>query len=508
MEKTVVLIYGSPTQGYGKERRRDIHTIKRIYAPLSIMYLAATLQEAAIPVILFDQRLTPVDEILARIREEASILFVGFSTMTGSQITNSLAVAQSLRDALGKGIPFVWGGIHPTLYPAKTILDPLVDIICYGEGDYTVVDLAKTLNSGSNLATVSGIVYKVNGEVHTNPARPKIKELGKLPMPAWNQFKEFLNPAQYPLLATISTSRGCPYNCTYCYKWGVDVIGEGASWRPFSAERVIQEVDYLHDNFGFDLFETADENFILKPERAISIIRAFKERKLRVAAIRSNVHTYSDAIIGELEGFCDYVGYSPETASPHIQKILNKEASYDDMRTLNSKLRDIGIVTVHNFIFGFPFETDDDIAAIVKLCTSFKKINPAARMSLYQYMPYPGAPLTDMMVEKYGLVLPETFAEWGQSDMYGELSLRFRPWIDEAKVDFLNKFQLLFNTVFNTYQPFDAATEALYNSHPKLKQIMGDLGSIPRATVSPIKPTLNKRLTDDLLDRFKDRLFI
>ncbi len=67
MKKTVVLFYPRPTRGYDTERRRDGHSVRRMYAPLSVMYLASALEEAGFPVIMIDERLMTVEEIDAKI---------------------------------------------------------------------------------------------------------------------------------------------------------------------------------------------------------------------------------------------------------------------------------------------------------------------------------------------------------------------------------------------------------------------------------------------------------
>lgn len=506
--KSVVLIYPRPTQGYLKERRRDIYTVKRIYAPLSIMYLAATLEEAGFSVFLFDHRLISLKDILEKVSSMGDILFFGISTMTGSQIKDGLEIAGKLKEQYGKDIPLVWGGVHPTIFPDKTISHPLVDIVVCGEGDYTIVELAKALISGKSLNTVKGIYFKKGNNITRTLPNKKIESLDVLPIPSWEHFRAHLNFAQYPILASITTSRGCPYNCAYCYKWKVDGATRGSVWRAFSVNRVMKEIDYLYNKYKFDIFEILDENFILDTSRAIELIKGFKSRGLRSSGICSNFLSYNDKIINELPGFCDYVAYSPETGSPKIQKFINKIADYEKMKSLNAKLYDMNISTIHTFIFGFPFETDDDIKATVNLCKDFKKINPASRMALYQYMPYPGAPLTEMMTSKYGLILPENFEEWSKCDMYGELDLKFRPWINQKKLKFLNDFQLLFNTIFNTYDSFGKDIYDIYNSDQKIRELIGDISLIPRVVGSPIKDVLNERITPELIENYKEKFFV
>ena len=288
----------------------------------------------------------------------------------------------------------------------------------------------------------------------------------------------YLNYAQYPILATISTSRGCPYNCAYCYKWWG--VRSGQTWKPFSVDRIMREVDYLNGSFGYDIFEIADENFILDPIHALELIRNFKDRKFKISDSRSNFLTFKDNVVNEFRDFCDYVAYSPETGSSRIQVFLNKRADYKKMKRLNAKLYDMCIGTVHSFIFGFPFENEADIKATVDLCREFKLINPASRMSIYQYMPYPKTPLADMMVSKYGLEYPDNFEEWSKTDMYGGLDLKFRPWVNPDQLRFMNNFQILFNLIFNTYDVLGKEAYDIYNSDSKIQELMGDISIIPK----------------------------
>lgn len=505
MEKTVVLFYPRPTRGYDTERRRDNHSVRRMYAPLSVMYLVSALEEAGFPVIMIDQRLMTPEEIATKIATVPEILFFGISSMTGSQIMNGLSFAQSVRTKYGTKIPIVWGGIHPSIYPLQTINHPLVDIIVRAEGEEAVVEIARALNNKTPLSAINGLCIKSDNGVNMTPPRCIINPLDSVPIPAWHHLKEFLNPAQYPILASINTSRGCPFHCAFCYKAGVEGRDE---WRAFSVERVMKEVDYLHQQYGFDIFAAVDNNFIMKTDHAIKIIRQFKERKFKMSVVLSNFATLKDKIVNELPGFCDFVGYAPESGSPKIKKYLNKRADSEKMKLLNAQLRNIGLSTIHTFIFGFPFETDEDTAATVALCKDFKKINPSARMSIYQYMPYPEAPLSDLMVKDFGLVFPENFEQWSDADMYGELSLKFRPWVNEADLLFLNNFQLLFNVVFSSYNQLTNEDMAIYESDPRIRRLFGDITLIPRTIKADEENPLNDRLDATTLERFRDRIFI
>jgi len=465
------------------------------------MYLASMLEEAGFPVILLDQRLMSAEEMDEKISSAPDILFFGISSMTGTQIMNGLSFAQSIRSKYGTGIPIVWGGVHPSIYPRQTIEHTLVDIIVCSEGDETVVELARALNDGTSLSAINGLCIKSKDGISMTPPRRIIDHLDSLPIPAWRHLEEYLNPAQYPVLASINTSRGCPFNCAFCYKGGIEGKDK---WRGFSVDHIMKEVDYLNQNYGFEIFSIVDNNLILE----VDLIRRFKERGFKMPVVLSNFATFKDAVVNELPGFCDFVGYAPETGSPKIQKYINKQADFGKMKQFNARVTDMGLATVHTFIFAFPFETDEDISATVALCKDFKKINQESRMSIYQYMPYPGAPLSDLMIRNYGLVFPENLDQWSDADMYGELSPKFRPWIRETDLQFLNNFQLLFNVVFNTYEPLSEEILTIYESDDRIRRLLGDIASIPRAIKAGEENPLNARLDATLYERFRDKIFI
>ena len=105
-------------------------------------------------------------------------------------------------------------------------------------------------------------------------------------------------------------------------------------------------------------------------------------------------------------------------------------------------------------------------------------------------------------------LLPEKLEEWSKTDMYGDLGLGFRPWIKPEDLKFYNDFQLLFNVLFNSYDAISKDIEAIYESDPRIRRLIGDLGSIPRATKPQYKNRLNERLDESLMARFRDRIFI
>jgi len=173
--------------------------------PLNIMSLVPLLETNGFAVRMIDTRAQDYKQA-----EYDDALFVGISAQTGVQIKNGLEVATFIRDHY-PSIPIVWGGIHPSLLPVETARHPLVDIVCKGEGEDTVVELARALLNGGNVGNVHGLTFKsTNDEIVNTPARPFIDmdSLGHLPF-------ETLDMKRYNQKVEMFTSRGCPNKCIF-----------------------------------------------------------------------------------------------------------------------------------------------------------------------------------------------------------------------------------------------------------------------------------------------------
>ena len=139
---------------------------------------------------------------------------VGFSAYTANYRW-CLNIAQRIRKL--SSIPIVLGGVHTTAVPERVLANRFIDFAIIGEGEYAMLDLVDHLTNGNNVEALLGtpnICFRYKDEVHINPPRPYIQDLDKLPFPDKMLFYD-----KVPMLEEqyyISTSRGCPYSCTYC----------------------------------------------------------------------------------------------------------------------------------------------------------------------------------------------------------------------------------------------------------------------------------------------------
>jgi len=155
--------------------------------------------------------------------------------------------------------PVVWGGIHPTSDPEGCIEE--VDYVCRGEGEMATVDLVKALSAREDTTGIPNVWARLDGKVHKNDPRPLLQDLDWLPYPdVGDDNKIYIEgdrirreePWKRTAEYRIYFSRGCPYNCSYCYVSILrDVYDEQGKrfYRARSVEHILGELEFVKRNF-------------------------------------------------------------------------------------------------------------------------------------------------------------------------------------------------------------------------------------------------------------------
>lgn len=207
--------------------------------PISLAYLAAVLREDGFPVTVVDAvgeaptRMVPMrdprflrvglsnEEIVDAIPQNARI--IGFTCMFSEEWPVVREVIRSVRGAFPDAL-FVIGGEHATAAPETCMKDiDAIDICVLGEGEETLLDLARRVGAGGDVSGVSGTIVRKGDDFHQNPPRPRIKDLDSLPRPAWDllPLENYLSQGlgfglHLGRSVPLVISRGCPYDCAFC----------------------------------------------------------------------------------------------------------------------------------------------------------------------------------------------------------------------------------------------------------------------------------------------------
>jgi len=290
----------------------------------------------------------------------------------------------------------VAGGPHPSAFPETLIKEiPEIDFSILGEGEVPFLKLVTALENKSNLANVPALSYKMGGKVVFNPERAFIEDLNSMPFPARDLLP---NEIYYPslpkkmgttrgYLANMFTSRGCPYNCTYCESkriWNQNV-------RLRSANNVVDEIEQCVKKYGASELIFHDDIFPLNRERTIEICRKIKERNLNIywACMTRVNFVWKDVMETMKEAGCRLVNFGFESGSEEILKNIRKGTTLKQAREAMKICNNIGLRTMGNFMIGNIGETEETIKQTIKFA---KELNPHT-IGVFVTIPYPGTDL-------------------------------------------------------------------------------------------------------------------
>lgn len=405
----IVLIY--PTTGM------DVFGIN-VGLPLACLYLGTVLQEAGYRVEIVDERITETfEQDVADVIKKESPLFVGISSMTGMQIRGGLKAAKVVR-AVDPDLPIVWGGVHPTLCPDSTLKDALCDIIVKGEGEITIVELADCLRTGGDLSQVAGIGFKVGAELKYGPYRPMIEDLDVIPRPDYDliPMEHYFTraPSTDQAQLQVVTSRGCPYDCEFCY----NLKFNERRFRHHSAQRVVSDIEYLVQRYGVSAIFIEDDYFFGHPGRVEAIADILIERKMnlliQVPCRIDYLYKRSPAMLDKLykAGFKElWIGI--ESGSEKRLKEIMKRNTLDQVRDVNRLMAKSDVYVKYGFMAGFPNEDRDETLETVDFMFELLNENPNAGVApVAVYTPYPGTTLYDKARLVHGASFPETLEGW------------------------------------------------------------------------------------------------
>ena len=315
---------------------------------------------------------------------------VGISGMTFHQ-TMMLKVAQCTKNIL-PDVPVVIGGNHATIMYEQLLKHPDVDAVFIGESDEVFPQYLASLEKGDRFPAIDGISFRNGGGTHVG-RKTLVTDLDQLPFPAWDlcppdSYKGVPHGFFYSKrpIACIETSRGCPFQCTYC---AADVVS-GRKWRYMSPARVVEEMIYLKKEFGVREIHILDDNFTLKYDRAMELMELIISKNLDLAISCPNglhVKTLDAALLKTMRRAGVYnMALGIESGSENTQNRMGKKLDLAMIRERILQVRRAGIYVTGFFIIGMPYETEKDIEQTIDYGLSLR-LNA---MTVGIFYPIPG----------------------------------------------------------------------------------------------------------------------
>ena len=280
-----------------------------------------------------------------------------------------------------------------------------------------------------DLGAIRGLVYRNGTGVVFNSAAPLVTNpVADMPGVAWDlmpvskyrahNWHCFGHLEREPY-AAIYTTLGCPYHCSFCciqapFKGGEQVLGLGAnvnSYRFWSPERVIKEIDILVNTHGVRNLKFADEMFVLNPRHVIGICDLIIERgyDLNIWAY-ARVDTVKDAMLDKLKrAGVHWLAFGIEAANEGVLADVDKRYRVDEVYETIRKVKAAGINIIGNYIFGLPEDTTETMEETLRLAQDLE----CEFANFYTAMAYPGSLLHDQAVQQ-GWRLPDTWSGYSQ----------------------------------------------------------------------------------------------
>lgn len=358
------------------------------FVPAGVLYVGTALHHAGYRVRIIDQSIEEDWKLKLAEALKEQVICLGISSKTGTQISNGLEIAKFVR--AHSTIPIVWGGVHPTLLPEQTLENEFVDIIVRREGERTMVELTNALEHNDSLSDILGISYKAHGKVIHNPDREFI-DLNEQPFPQWEliDLHDYIteeNDGRRSI--NVAISRGCPFNCGYCY---VNVFHK-RRWRALSVDNTIKMMVFLINEYGINYFLFNDEEFFIDLKRGRELLEHFKELNIHwETCVRiDTILRMDDAFLTLLKrSGCADLGIGVESGSNRILDLMKKKITREDVIKANRKLANYNLNAIFLFMVGFPTETLEEMKETVSLASQIKRENKKARTSNFSiFTPY------------------------------------------------------------------------------------------------------------------------
>ena len=283
---------------------------------------------------------TEVERIIARLEAD----LVGLSCWTANRRGVDL-VARLVKQCHPNSFVVI-GGPHAT--PLATLILERwrsVDCVVVGEGEATFLELIARLEKRSPVVDLAGAFTRNGSAIVAGPKRPAIHQLDELAS-AHDFFPTHI----------LMTSRGCPWNCTFC---GAETSW-GRGFRCLSVPRVLDAIESALERTKVNILLIKDDTFTANRKRVLEICRGIRERNLSFSwSCDTRVDVLDDELLKEMRlAGCERLSLGVESGSPEVLRLINKRITVDQIIKSAEAARRYGIRTRFYMMLGNRGETE------------------------------------------------------------------------------------------------------------------------------------------------------
>jgi len=393
------------------------------YPPLATLYAAALMRQNGYETALFDTMFVADPEaVLPVIEANTPRFFVvyddGFNYLTKMCLTNMREAAfRMCKLAKEKGCTVIVSSSDSTDH-YREYLEQGADFVIIGEAEQTLLELIDHISAEKqDFNSIAGLAFKAEDQIVKTMARPVMKDLDVLPMPAWDlvdmdKYREtWLKSSGYFSL-NMNTTRGCPFKCNWCAK---PIYGSRYNSR--GVEQVVEELKLLVNEYGADHIWFSDDIFGLKPgwvpDFARLVIKEGLKFRFKIQS-RADLLLQDDQIAALAAAGCENVWIGAESGSQKILDAMDKGTTIEQIHQCSRLMKKHGIKPSFFIQFGYPGETKEDISLTIAMINQLLPFEIGISVSY----PLPGTVFYDRV--KADL---KQKTNWTDSD---EMALMFR----------------------------------------------------------------------------------
>ncbi len=327
---------------------------------------------------------------------------VAISTITPTA-PRAYAIADKCREA---NIPTIIGGPHATFCADEALNH--TDYVIRGEAEEALTRFLDAISSGRDIRGIPNLSYRHNGVTVHNPMLPCISDLDSLPHPDFRLIRGGMKNILKGTIIPVQTSRGCPYDCTFCSVTAMF----GHKYRFFSTNYVIEELLRHNEKPGSFIF-FYDDHFTANRKRTYELLEKMLLNNIRMkwsAQVRADVARDKELVKLMKRAGCQTLFIGFESINPESLTNMNKRQTMLEIEHSIQVLQENKIAIHGMFVFGFDEDTPDTCGATIK----FARKHNLDSVQFLLLTPFPGTHLYNQF-ERENRIL---FRDWGLYDAH------------------------------------------------------------------------------------------
>jgi len=351
------------THAYFIEEDTKEKQIMRPYVPLGILSISAYLEQNGFDNDVYDSTFNSLDNLRQYLLEQCpDIIAIYTNLMTKLNVLKIIKFIRS--DERIKNKKIILGGPE-VRHHAENFLSYGADIIVIGEGEETMLELARMVENGkNNFEEITGIVYLgQDNKLISTSERKLVRDINELPFPNrkkidLRKYAEAWKDKHGYSMFSVSTMRGCPYTCKWCSR-----AVYGGTYRRRKPSLVAEELQFLKKEYNPDMIWFVDDVFTISHKwlREFTDEVTKKDAKIPYEIISRSDRLNEEAFQLLKESGCVRIWIGAESGSQKIIDAMDRRVDVKEVREMIKLAKTYNIEACTFIMLGYPGEEKQDI---------------------------------------------------------------------------------------------------------------------------------------------------